>query len=158
MKPKWFALLLVASFLIFALNTSPALANVPSVTDVIAWTRQSDNHTILNITIFHSGYYPGHYVDWVQVDVSGTIHKIDMTASSPVDQTTSSTFTVTYDLGVISGNPTVQAEAHCTIHGTGAWSPLTTVPELSPFMLILALASLTTVASLFRKRRQLTEQ
>ena len=90
---------------------------MPTVTGVTAWTRQSDNQTILSITVAHSNYFSGHYVNWVQVNISGTVQTISMTDSSPVDQTASSTFVVPYDMGVLSDTPTVQAKANCNIHG-----------------------------------------
>jgi desulfoferrodoxin (superoxide reductase-like protein) len=96
---------------------SPAFATVQVVNSVTAWTRQSDNHTILNITITHYNYYSGHYVDWVQINVSGTIERINLTDSSPVDQAASPTFVVPFDMGIVTDKPIVQAQAHCTVHG-----------------------------------------
>ena len=73
---------IVVFFLVLALvlveasvpKTSVVLADAASVSSVVFSTRQSDNHTILNITVLHFNYYPGHYVNSVQIDVNGTIY------------------------------------------------------------------------------------
>lgn len=131
MKRRLGLLFSLGCVLIAVFHIAPVFANVPSVTDVTAWTRQGDNHTILNITVIHSGYFSGHYVNWLQVNISGTIQTISMTDTSPVDQTMSSTFVVTYDMGVITDTPTVQAQANCIVHGPSAWSVVLTLPEFS---------------------------
>jgi desulfoferrodoxin (superoxide reductase-like protein) len=138
--------------LIAVLQTAPAFANVPTVTSVVAWTRQSDNHTILNITVVHTGYFSGHYVDWVKVNISGTVQTMNLTDSSPVDQTSSSTFVVPYDMGVLSDTPTTQAQANCIVHGPSPWSPTLTIPEFSSLQLVLALVILTIATLLFKSR------
>ena len=142
----------LACFVIAVFQAAPAFANVLTVTDVTVWTRQSDSHTILNITVVHSGYFQGHYVNWVQVNVSGTVQTVSMTDSSPVDQTASSTFVVPYDMGVVSNTPTVQAQANCIVHGSSSWSAVSTVPEFSSLQLVLVLVVLTAAALLFRFR------
>lgn len=133
-------------------QVAPVFADVPAVTGVTAWTRQSDNHMILNITVVHNGYFPGHYVNWVQVNVSGTVQTVSMTNSSPVDQTVSPTFVVPYDMGVVSDTPTVQAQANCIVHGSSSWSAVLTVPEFSSLQLVLVLVVLTIAALFFRFR------
>jgi hypothetical protein len=145
-------LFFLACFVIAVFQAAPVFANVPTVTDVTAWTRQSDSHMILNITVVHSGYFLGHYVNWVQVNVSGTVQTVSMTDTSPVDQTVSPTFVVPYDIGVVSDNPTVQAQANCIVHGSSSWSAVLTVPEFSSLQLVLILVVLTVAALLFRFR------
>jgi desulfoferrodoxin (superoxide reductase-like protein) len=144
---------------ISVLHVDPAFATVPIVDSVTAWTRQSDGHTILNITIIHSGYYPTHYVDWVQINVTGTIKQINLTASSPVDQTANSTFIVPYDMGIVTDTPTVQVRAHCTVHGPSDWSTAMQVPEFSLTQLFLTLMVITVAAlvlsMVFRSKRLL---
>jgi desulfoferrodoxin (superoxide reductase-like protein) len=132
---------------------SPVFATVPVVNSVTAWTRQSDNHTILNITVTHYNYYAGHYVDWVQINVSGTIERINLTASSPVDQTANSTFIVPFDMGIVTDTPIVQAQAHCRIHGPSDWSTATRVPEFSSTQLLLASMVLAAAVSFSFRRR-----
>jgi len=122
------------------------------VTGITAWTRQSDNHTILNITVVHHGYYPGHYVIWIQLNVSDAFQTMSLNDSSPVDQTVSSTFVVPYDIGIVSDNPTVSAQAYCILHGSSSWSAVLTVPEFSSLQLVLILVVLTVAALFFRFR------
>ena len=153
MKLTLSVLFLLACVLIAVLQTAPAFANVPTVTSVVAWARQSDNHTILNITVVHTGYFSGHYVNWVKVNISGTVQMVDMTDSSPVDQTSSSTFVVPYDMEALSDTPTVQAQANCTTHGSSSWSAALTIPEFSSLQLILVLTVLT-ITALFLKYRK----
>ncbi len=113
LRPVLFStLFLLASVLV----VDTALADVPVVNSVKPWTRASDNHVILNVTVTHRNYYTGHYVDYVQVDIDGAIDTMNL--SPPQSQA----FIVEYDMGVVSTNPTVRARAHCTLHGSSGWS------------------------------------
>jgi uncharacterized membrane protein YozB (DUF420 family) len=106
------ALFLLASVLV--VNT--VFADVPVVNSVKPWTRASDSHLVLNITVTHRNYYTGHYVDTVRVDVNGTINTVNLSPPQIV------TFVVEYDTGVVAANLTVRAMAHCTVHGSSSWS------------------------------------
>ena len=108
------ALFLLASVLV----VDTAFADVPVVNSVKPWIRASDNHVILNITITHRDYYAGHYVDWVRVDTDGAIDTVSLSPPQPLNQP----FVVEYDMGIVLGNPTVRAMAHCSIHGSSGWS------------------------------------
>ena len=152
MKRRFGLMLSLACVLIAVFHVVPVFATVPIVTDVTAWTRQGDNHTILNITVVHGGYFAGHYVNWVQVNISGTVQTISMTDTSPVDQTMSSTFVVPYDMGVVTNTPTVQAQANCIVHGPSEWSVALTLPEFSSLPLVLFLVILTVTTLLLRSR------
>ncbi len=148
-----FAFVIIAVF-----QTVPAFANVPAVTGVTAWTRQSDNHTILNVTVTHGAYFSGHYVNRIQVNIKGTVQTMNVTDSSPADQAASSTFVIPYDMGVVLDTPTVQSQANCIIHGPSTWSTAVTVPEFSSLQLLLVLVVLTVSPVLLRfrsKKRQL---
>lgn len=116
-------LLLFAAFSV----TDPVLGDVPAVNSVEPGIRSSDNHTILNITVTHNNYYSGHFVDWIQVDVSGTINTVNLSPPQPVNLP----FLVQYDMGLVSDNPTVRVMAHCNLHGSGAWSGSVEVGEVS---------------------------
>jgi len=93
-------------------------ADVPIVNTIKPWTRSSDSHTVLNITVTHHNYYSGHYVDWIQVDVNGAVNTIDLSPPQPVNLP----FVVQYDMGLVSGTPTVRAMAHCNLHGSSVWT------------------------------------
>jgi len=93
-------------------------ADVPIVNTIKPWTRSSDSHTVLNITVTHHNYYSGHYVDWIQVDVNGAVNTLDLSPPQPVNLP----FVVQYDMGLVSGTPMVRAMAHCNLHGSSAWA------------------------------------
>lgn len=93
-------------------------ADVPVVNTIKPWTRSSDSHTVLNITVTHHNYYGGHYVDWIQVDVNGTVNTVNLSPPQPANLP----FVVQYDMGLVSGTPTVRAIANCNLHGSSAWS------------------------------------
>ena len=116
-------LLLVAAFSL----VDPVFGDVPVVNAVEPWTRSSDNHVLLNITVTHNNYFSGHYVDWVQVDVNGTLNPVNLSPPQPVNLP----LVVQYDVGLVSGNPTVRAKAHCNVHGSSAWSGSVEVGEVS---------------------------
>jgi len=147
----------LAFVIIAVFQTVPVFANVPTVTGVTAWTRQSDNHTILNITVTHGVYSPGHYVNRIQVNINGTIQTINMTDSSPADQAASSIFVVPYDMGVVLETPAVQSQANCIIHGPSTWSTALTVPEFSSLQLFLGLVVLAVSPVLLRFRSKKTQ-
>jgi hypothetical protein len=116
-------MLFLAFASIAAFQISHVLADIPHNISIQPWT--SGTHTILNITITHGGGAPtsSHYVNTVQVNVSGVVDDITLTPQSTV------TFVVQYDMGEITGTPTVQARADCTLHGWSGWTNPQSVPE-----------------------------
>jgi len=142
--------LVIVCFLVAAFDVDTALADVPIVDGIVVWTRSSDNHTILNITLTHHNYFTGHYVNWIKVNVSGIISTMDL--SEPQSD---STFIVQYDLGLVSDTPTAQAMVNCNIHGSSAWSKTVTVPEFSIAYAMLLLIVLTSVMFLVQKRNRI---
>jgi desulfoferrodoxin (superoxide reductase-like protein) len=138
---KWTVtfVLVITCFLVSAFDVNTALADVPVVNGIVVWTRPSDNHTILDITLTHHNYFTGHYVDWIRVNVSGIVNTINLSEPQP-----DSTFIVQYDLGLVSGTPAAQAMVNCNTHGSSAWSETVAVPE---FLAVYALFLLITLAS-----------
>lgn len=137
-KGRRFILVLFLAATCFAvLQVGNVRADTPNIISVQPW--MSGTNTILNITITHDTGAPtgSHYVDTVQVNIDGVVHDISLTSQSTV------TFIVQYDMGVVSGMPTVQARAHCTVHGWSSWSNTVQVPEFSLIMLLPVLAVLT---------------
>jgi hypothetical protein len=121
--------------------TGPALADVPQVLSVIAWNDGGD--TKLNVTIYHNGEVPGHYIDIIKVTVTSGTPNVSQTfpQSGPhnLDQSTH-TFNVTLNIGPLSDTPLAQVEAHCNIHG---WSEINwtgSIPEYGLPILLLTLA------------------
>ena len=134
-------MLFLAFASIAAFQISHVLADIPHNISVQPWT--SGTHTILNITITMDAGAPTsiHYVDVVQVNVSGVVHDLTFT-SQPA-----ATFVVQYDMGEITDTPTVQTRAHCTFDGWSDWTNPQSVPEFSlvillPLLTILAVAAL----------------
>ncbi|MDH5783822.1 MAG: hypothetical protein OEZ35_09235, partial [Candidatus Bathyarchaeota archaeon] len=105
------ARLVIVSLLTLAASTlfhiRLALADVPSVVSIEAWTSETD--TVLNITVTHSSPTSSHYVNKVEVDANGTIYDIDLTPQSTV------TFIVQYDMGELAVDVSVQVRAHCNL-------------------------------------------
>jgi len=119
------------------------LADVPSVVSIEAWTSETD--TVLNITATHSSPTSSHYVNKVEVDANGTIHDIDLAPQSTV------TFIVQYGMGELTAEVSVQARAHCNLHGWSDWSSPVVVPEFS-FVHVLPILAVASIAVLlFRK-------
>jgi len=111
-------LLILLLAVVSAFIVDSVLADVPVVNTIQPWTRPNDGHTVLNVTVTHNNYYSGHYVDWIQVDVDGAVDTVNLSPPQPLNLP----FVVQYDMGIISGTPTVRAKAHCNLHGPSAWS------------------------------------
>ncbi|MDH5461554.1 MAG: hypothetical protein OEZ29_03490 [Candidatus Bathyarchaeota archaeon] len=134
-------LLTLAATALFHIH--PALADVPSVLSIEAWTSETD--TVLNITVTHSSPTSSHYVNTVEVDVNGTIYDIDLAPQSTV------TFIVQYDMGELIAEVSVQARAHCNLHGWSDWSSPVVVPEFSFVHVLPVLAVVSIAVLLFRE-------
>jgi hypothetical protein len=150
-------LLTVAIILTMALVglslTRPALADVPQVISVVAWNDGGD--TKLNVTIYHNGEVPGHYVDSINVTVTIGTKTVSQTfpQSGPhtLDQNTH-TFNVTLNFGPLSDTPLAEVQAHCTIYG---WSEINwtgSIPEYGLPLLLLTLAGATSVLLMIKHR------
>ena len=149
MRRTWLILLLLSLTLLGTLDlmVPSARADQAVVESIVFSTRSGDNHTILNISVLHHNYDPSHYVNFVQVDVGGSISTVNPSTSQPVNQA----FIVQYDMGVVTGTPTVTARANCINHGSAGYlSPPITVPEFSTTTILVSLAVLTLVLFLFR--------
>ena len=141
------ARLVIVSLLTLAASTlfhiRLALADVPSVVSIEAWTSETD--TVLNITVTHSSPTSSHYVNKVEVDANGTIYDIDLTPQSTV------TFIVQYDMGELAVDVSVQVRAHCNLHGWSDWSSPVVVPEFS-FVHVLPIFAVASIAVLLFRR------
>jgi len=141
---KLFTVMIIAAVVLVSFNLAkPALADTPQVRSVIAWNDGAD--TKLNLTIYHNGEVPGHYVDSITVIVTIGTPNVSQTfpQSGPhiLDQSTL-TFNVTLNFGPLSDTPLAQVRAHCNVHG---WSdPWTgSIPEYELPLLLLTLAGAT---------------
>ena len=121
------SLILVA--ILFLSHAGTAVANVPTVLQIVNISQGSDGKIRLEIT--HQGPSPNHYVDMVEVQVNGATQQFTLQPQ------TTDPFTVELDLGTLQGTPEVQARAHCNIHGWSDWSQTIAVPEF-PTVAIVA--------------------
>jgi hypothetical protein len=96
-------------------------------------------NTFLNVTVYH---YPEetvtpYYVDIIRVTVEGNTTELHIGVQPLTPQ---NTFTVTYDLGPISGTPTALVEAHCIVDKWSSTNKSVQVPEFSLSAMLLTLA------------------
>lgn len=116
----------------------PAFAIQPKVQSVVPYSVGND--TRLNVTVYH---YPEdasipHYVNVIEVTMGA--NTTDLTIGvQPLSP--DNTFTVSYNLGPISGSPTITVKAHCIVNGWSTpfdWTGA--IPEFSVLTLLVALA------------------
>lgn len=142
--------LVLMLFLVFAsivaFQICHVSADTPHDISIQPWT--SGTRTTLNITITHDGGAPTstHYVNTVQVNTSGVVDDITPTPQSTV------TFVVQYDMGEITGTPTVQVRADCTLHGWSGRTSPQSVPEFPLIALFPVFAALTVAVLLLHSR------
>jgi hypothetical protein len=143
------AALFLALASIAAFQVNHVRADIPHDTTIQSWIPPSPGtHLFLNITITHDTGAPtsSHYVDVAQVNISGLVHDIPLSPQSTV------TFVVQYDMGEVSGTPTVQARARCNTHGWSDWSTPQAVPEF-PLITPFPLLAVATIAALFLRSK-----
>jgi desulfoferrodoxin (superoxide reductase-like protein) len=128
------SLILVA--ILFLNHAGTAVANVPTVLQIVNISQGSDGKIRLEIT--HQGPGPNHYVDMVEVQVNGATQQFSLQPQ------TTDPFRVELDLGMLQGTPEVQARAHCNIHGWSDWSQTIAVPEF-PTVAVVASTLLVTM-------------
>jgi hypothetical protein len=145
MKKTSIIFLIILASSILTCLTRPVAAGDPIVSDIVVY--EDSGITMLNVTVFHSPQYSIHYLDFIEVDLNGSI------ITFPVAHRPQNTFTVTCDLGPILGTPTATVRAHCNIDGySQPYGPII-VPEFTALSLLLVLVLTTLTASiLFRKR------
>ncbi len=148
-KSKTFAIMLVLALaVLFTFQMNPVWANTPDVTNVEYYS--IGNNTFVRITVYHvrTGFEgdidPNHYVEQALFDIDGTVEDVALEAQS------TEVFTVEYNMGEVTGAPTVRARVDCTSHGLSAWSDTVVVPEFSTLSLLLILAMVSIAVLLFR--------
>ena len=124
--------------------TAPVYADVPSILNIEPW--KNGTETILNITIRHTAPSSGHYIDLIQIDTDGIVNDLIL------DPQTSNPFIVNYNLGELSGEPSVKVRAHCNLHGWGGWSSSQIIPEFSSLIIISLFLTATLLIMLTRKK------
>ena len=123
---------------------APVYADVPSLVSIEPWT--SGSETILNITVRHSSPTGNHYIDLIQIDIEGTVNDVRLNSQS------ANPFVVQYNMGILSGEPSVRARAHCNLHGWGGWSTPQIIPEASSSIALVFLSFLLLISIYFTKK------
>jgi hypothetical protein len=136
---------------------SPVSAIIPTVQEVVPY--DVGGSTYLNITVHHTPQdptaIPPHYVNIIKVTM-GT-NTTQLTINSIPVSPPNNNFTVTYDLGPISGTPSITVDAHCLVNGwasqsSGHWTGA--VPEFSlPMLLLVMIAVLSIGVFVSRKAK-----
>jgi hypothetical protein len=128
-------LLLVLSTIIW-LNINPVSAQTLQIDSIDHYYSGTD--LILNITVTHAPQGPGVYVplnfvDHIDIEIDGAFPYIFVnTADASYGLTT---FSIQYNVGEVTGTPTVRARA-CNMQGDGEWCAPVVVPEFSLFLLV----------------------
>ncbi len=125
-------------------------ADVPTVLSINQWKSSAD--TILNITTTHASPSDSHFVDQIEVNVNGSVRVVTLSGQS------TTTFLTQYNLGVITGTPSIGARAHCNVHGWSNWYGSTTSgssgtnPDLSGIAIVgIAVIALIVIVLFARK-------
>jgi hypothetical protein len=141
-------MLVLALAVLFTFQMNPVWANTPEVWDIEYYT--IENNTFVRITVYHdrTGFEgdidPNHYVEQALFDIDGTVEEVALEVQS------TEVFTVEYNLGEVTGTPTVRARVYCTFNGLSAWSDAVVVPEFSTLSLLLIFAMVSIAVLLFR--------
>jgi hypothetical protein len=138
--------LMLVSGIITSSAIHPVLADVATIENVEPWISGAD--TILNITIRHASPTSIHYVDRIEVDVNGSVEFTTLFPQS------TETFVVPYNIGPVTGTPSVSVRALCTIHAPSDWSEPLIIPELSVILFLLAFVLLPIIAHLSKRSRK----
>ena len=138
-------LLLVLSTII-CISINPVSAQDRQIDSIGHYTSGTD--TILNITVTHiSPSMPGQfnpldYVDHIELDIDGNTQTVQTTDAGEGRQH----FSVQYNMGEVTGTPTVRARAW-NLQGSGEWYGPVAVPEFSlihlvPMLMVISIAIL----------------
>jgi len=123
----------------------PVSAGLPVISNVIVW--ENGTSTVLNVTISHSPQTSFHYLDRVEVNVSGDNRIF------PVAYRAEMTFVVQCDLGIIDPPINATIRAHCNIDGysLSLYGPMLVLEFTSMSLPLFVIATL--LAVLVHKRR-----
>lgn len=114
--------------------------------------RDVDGATHLNITVWHDIESSLHYVDTIEVTWGTNVTSLTI---DPKSLRPDGTFDVDYNMGPISGTPTITVRARCTVTGySGALSWNGQIPEFPSQALPLIFFIGTLMAIILLKKRQ----
>jgi hypothetical protein len=111
-----------------------------------------DGATHLNITVWHDIESLLHYVDIIEVTWGTNVTSLTM---DPKPLRPDGTFTIDYNMGPVSGIPTIAVRASCTITGYARSIPWNgPIPEFSTLTLLPIFMIGTLVAVILLKQWQ----
>ncbi|MFP3985106.1 MAG: hypothetical protein ACLFU9_03955 [Candidatus Bathyarchaeia archaeon] len=145
------AVILVLGILVWASVNSvrPAFSHAPEVRDVVH--TDVDGATHLNITVWHDVETSLHYVDTIEVTWGTNVTSLTL---DPKPLASDGTFTVDYNMGPVSGTPTITVRARCIVTGySGAVSWTGQISELPSVALLPLLIILSAVAIVLAKKK-----
>jgi len=134
-------------------STGRVFADTPQVRNVVVW--DDGGTTRLNVTVYHNGEVPGHFVDLLTVTLTGganPFQNFTQTGPHTLDPDTS-TFNVTPDIGPVSDTPLATVQAHCNLHGWSSQNWTGAVSEYAQVMFVLTLSVTMSLVLLLFKRR-----
>jgi len=140
-------LLLILSTII-CFNINPVSAQTETIDSIDYYTSGTD--TILNITVTHisesmpNQYNPLDFVDHIELEIDGAFPYISVNTADAGEGLQH--FSVQYNMGEVTGTPTVRARA-CNLQGEGEWYGPVVVPEfslihLAPILMVISIAIL----------------
>ena len=143
-------LLLVLSTII-CFNINPVSAQTRQIDSIDHYYSGTD--LILNITASHQAPQadPGvwgmmNHIDRIEIDLDGDINTVGDVVMVNTASIESTHFSVQYNMGEVTGTPTVYARAN-NLQGTGEWFGPVVVPEfplihLVPILMVVSIAAL----------------
>jgi len=135
---------------------TPAFANSPVIRNV--GVSKIGNSYFLDITIYHTPENQSHYVDKIRVIMYAKDNITDLSIG-PQPLGPDNTFTISYDLGPLSGDSaSIEVDAHCNVGGWNADPWWGEVPEFSLPIMLVAFALATFVAFVVRKAKLVTHE
>lgn len=121
------AVILVIFILVWASASfiKPAFCHAAEIRDVVPGAVDGAIH--LSITVWHNVESSLHYVDIIEVTWGDNVTSLTI---APASLAPDGTFTVDYNMGPVSGTPTITVRARCTLTGySGAVSWTGTITE-----------------------------
>jgi len=146
-------LLLVLSTII-CININPVSAQRETIDSIDYYYSGTD--LFLNISVTHiypgaQGYNPLSFVDHVEIDLDGDIQTLGDVVTVNTADYQSLHFSVQYNMGEVTGTPTVYARAIGNVL-TGEWFGPVVVPEF-PLIHLLPILMVTSIAILLIKSK-----
>ena len=115
MRLKWLLSLCIFTLILACLHSGQmVLADVPKIQVI---TREKEGgKTLLQVEVSHSSPSTSHYVDVIEFDINGEVHK-----ATDLEPQSDRVFNYTYDAGGVEAS-NIKVRAHCNLHGWSSWN------------------------------------